>query len=504
MRIARLKIINRYTSKVLIDDLSFSLSEGDKVAVIGEEGDGKSTLLKALIGIQEEYMIVSGERDKVTNYGYLPQSIDPEWLKCSVEAFLLKDQISSDLDYNKYALSKPVNQYLDQFRLEVTLDQLMYTLSGGERTKVQLIKLLMCSPELYVLDEPTNDIDIETLEWLEQYIKELKTPVIFVSHDETLLSRVANRIIHIEQVKKKQLPRVTLYNGSYSSYIKQRLNEIEKQETSYQRDKFEYEKQMRIFKSIYQSVESKQNTISRGNPSKARLLAKKIKTLKAQERRFEEKERTEKPVMEEAIDIVFRNKTIPNIAWLDASLDKLMIQEKVLSLGVNIYIQGSEKVLIVGKNGVGKTTLLKELIKRIPNRFLVGYFPQNYDEVLKYEQSGITLLQEQTKQQEHIVRSYMGAARFTKEEMIQPISSYSGGQKAKIILLIQILNDVDIIVMDEPTRNLSPLSNPVFRTILSNFNGGILMVTHDRKMIEEVGTIVYELTKDGLLKRDDH
>ncbi|XMB85694.1 ATP-binding cassette domain-containing protein [Mycoplasmatota bacterium WC44] len=163
------------------------------------------------------------------------------------------------------------------------------------------------------------------------------------------------------------------------------------------------------------------------------------------------------------------------------------------------------KFVIIGNNGTGKTILLKLLMDEMKGKSLnVGYFPQDYFEILDDDLSGIEWLEKTTKIDEHIVRAYMGSVRFTREEMVKKISDYSGGQKAKLCILRLILNGSNVLVLDEPTRNFSPLSNPVLREALIDYPGCIISISHDRKFIEEVADKVYTLSVNGLKQKENN
>lgn len=212
----------RLNDRYLVENLSFVLSEGDKMALIGEEGNGKSTLLKVFL-LQAPYVEVFGKVNCYENkVGYLEQSLNEKDAKKSVYDFLFEnDQIYYEKSHSFY-------RYLKSFHLnEIILEQTLESLSGGESVKVRLLKLLLDDCDVLFLDEPTNDLDLCFLEWIENFIKYTTKPILYVSHDETLLSNTANRILHFEQVRKKTYCRYTLFNGDYATYVAQRLKGIE-------------------------------------------------------------------------------------------------------------------------------------------------------------------------------------------------------------------------------------------------------------------------------------
>ena len=211
-------------TRLIIKDLSFTLNKSDKLAIIGEEGNGKSTLLKALLKMAD-YAKVQGVVD-LHNYkvGYLKQSLDAQELELSGQDYLF----SSKEDY--YNKLNVFYKYLKMLELkDDVLDVKMANLSGGERIKVSILKLLIEDDDILFLDEPTNDLDLNTLYWLESFINKITKPLIYVSHDETLLANTANMILHLEQIKNKSEPRHTLAKVDYDTYVSNRLNALEKQ-----------------------------------------------------------------------------------------------------------------------------------------------------------------------------------------------------------------------------------------------------------------------------------
>ena len=192
---------------------------------------------------------------------------------------------------------------------------------------------------------------------------------------------------------------------------------------------------------------------------------------------------------------------------LDISIPSLVQGEKELSRNVSLSIFGSKHVVIIGRNGAGKTTFLKKIYEDLKTRedIQVGYMSQNYDELLDLAKTPLELLTENDKSKDFQtqVRTYLGSLKFTKEEVLGKIENLSGGQKAKLLLIKLILDQSNVLILDEPTRNLSPLSNPVIRKLLKEFKGTIISVSHDRKYIDEVCNEIYELTPEGLIFRNE-
>lgn len=483
---------NRY----FIKDLSFSLNKKDKLAIIGEEGNGKSTLVKCLLGICDYATLKGTINNKGNTIGYLPQQ--QENTQKSVFNYLFD---STNTYYNKIS---DFYKYLNQLNISETLiHQSMSSLSGGESVKIRILKLLLEDYDILFFDEPTNDLDIETLKWLEDFIIKCEKPILYVSHDETLLKKTANMIIHIEQRKKKTQCLCNVAKMDYTSYIETRTNSLENQTRIAGNEKREFEKKEKTLNQIKQKVDYQLNTISRSDPHGAKLLKKKMHSIKSQEKKLNQTIITEKPDVEEEIHFFFENEEIPNHKIvLEEKISELKIGEKILSKNIELNISGPSHVCIIGKNGVGKSTLLKEIYEKLKNRkdLKVGYMPQNYEEILNLEENVSDFITNHKASEITKSRMYLGNMNFTKEEMTTKIKNLSNGSIAKLLLIKLVLEECNVLILDEPTRNISPLSNPVIREVLKNFKGTIISVSHDRLFINEVMDEIYELTKEGLTK----
>lgn len=487
------------SDRYLIKNLNLVLNKGDKLAIIGEEGNGKSTLLKSILGICE-YAEISGNINfKGNKIGYLEQSISDDKLDINVYDFLFEDE--NDY-YNKI---NNLYKYLDIINLnDKILYQKIKTLSGGEKVKISILKLLLNEYDILFLDEPTNDLDIETLEWLEKFINSTNKPIMYVSHDETLLSNTANMILHIEQIMKKTDCRHTLLKIDYDSYVEQRLKKLEHQTQVAKSEKREFNKQQEKLQRLMQKVEYQQNTISRSDPHGAAVLKKKMHTLKFQERKLDNTELTEIPDVEEGINFYFEEVNIPRTKnIINLNIEELKVLNKTLSKNIKLDVIGNVHLCIVGKNGVGKSTLIKLIYKELKDRndIKIGYMPQTYDDILNnYEYVLDFIVPQGNKEEITQARMLLGNMKFTREEMTGKIKKLSNGSKAKLFLTKLVLDKCNVLILDEPTRNVSPLSNPVIRKVLREYNGTIISVSHDRKYINEVIDNLYVLTTNGLIK----
>ena len=512
IQINKLTLTHKKDLRVILDDFSLVLNAGDKAVIIGEEGNGKSSLMRWMVdpNLIEGYIEAEGHRtlgqEKI---GYLPQEL-PDEHKCKTVYEYFSEQ---ELFWN-YS-PRDLSSMAKDFDVEAEFfyrEQIMSSLSGGEKIKAQLMNILMQKPTALFMDEPSNDIDINTLELLEKIINNWQGIVLFISHDETLIERTANMIIHIEQLQRKTKAKYNVARLSYRKYVETRLQLFERQEQQANNDRREKKIRDEKYRKIMQSVEHSLNSCSRQDPFKAKCLKSKMHTVKSMEKRFakEDNNMTEMPEQEEAIFFKLGNKedSIPSgKVVLEYELEKLQVSReqqedsKILARNVFLRVRGSEKICIIGKNGVGKTTLIKKIAKNLLERkdLRVDYMPQNYEELLNLDMTPVDFLDVTGDKEERTrIRTYLGSLKYTVDEMEHPIRELSGGQKAKILLLKMSLSGANVLILDEPTRNFSPLSSPVIRGILSEFPGAIISISHDRKYIDEVCDKVYELTSEGL------
>lgn len=506
MQVKHLTITHKKDLTVLVDDLSFVLGPGDRAALIGEEGNGKSTVLKLLYdpALVEGYADWTGDViDHGCRKGYLAQELTPEALEVPV------------LDYCR---STPAFEDTDPRELSRTARQLgldeglfydwrpMSTLSGGERVKLRLALLLLAQPDLLLLDEPSNDLDVDTVEWLEDFLLSCPVPVLYVSHDQLLLTRTANVVIHLERLRRRTTARCTVSNLDYASYTTQRQAAFAQQEQISRKEHAQYQAKLETYRKIRDKVDHQQATISRQDPHGGRLLKKKMHAVQSLGRRFqrEAEQMTPMPEWEEAILAAFdpvkaalpAGKTV-----LRLDLPQLTAGDRVLARNLHLWVTGPEKIGIIGPNGVGKSTLLKLLADQLLPRddIRAAYMAQNYFDQLPRGQTPVEILAPSGRKEDITrARTLLGAMKYQAQEMDHPAASLSGGQCAKLLFLAMVLRGSNVLLLDEPTRNFSPLSAPVIRKVLAEFPGAILSVSHDRQYLSQVCQRVLKLTPNGL------
>lgn len=504
LQIRNLTITHKKDLHTLVSGFDLVLNEGDRAVVVGEEGNGKSTLLKWIYDprLIDDYAEAEGERvTRGEKLAYLPQEL-PEADR-DLSAFEFVSAASgggfSPSDAAKLAAQLAIPEEL------FYSERPMRSFSGGEKVKLRTAALLLTEPDILLLDEPSNDVDLETLEWMEGVILGPGRSVLYISHDETLIERTANRVVLLEQLRRKTAPRHTVANMPFKQFMAEREAAFLKQAREAGSERREEKKAQEKFRRIQQSVERAQENVSRSDPSTGRLLKKKMASVKALEKRYEREhaDMTEFPEREDPILLrLDRQLALPaGKTVLELSLPELRRGDKVLARDIELFVRGPEKVCITGRNGAGKTTLLSAVREALEGRsdLRLGFMPQDYDEALPPDETPLGFLAASgTKDEATLIRTRLGSLRFTASEMEHPIRELSGGQRAKLLMLSLSLSEANVLLLDEPTRNFSPLSGPQIREILRGFPGAIISVSHDRKYVAEVCDAVYELTETGL------
>ena len=343
-------------------------------------------------------------------------------------------------------------------------NQLISTLSGGEKLKIQLIRELARPHDIIFLDEPSNDMDLTTITWLKDFIKHSDKTIIYISHDEDLLSQTADTIIHLELLKRRRQARTSVEHLDYDNYSQQRYDAFQQQ---MRQAKTEKKPMTKLWPSIAVS-----NKMSKP-PYAIRMIARKdgwllkMKAVLSQEKRYDRlaQDMTQMPDKEDSIELFFSHITpLPQGKYLlNLDENQLNIAPHLTIDHLKLSLKGQEKIGIVGDNGCGKSTLLHFLYQELSKKtdLTIGYMPQRYDAILPVELSPIAFLSKTgDKTEREIISSHLANLNFSHDEMNHAISDLSGGQKGKLLLLHLVLESPQLLILDEPTRNFHPLRNP--------------------------------------------
>ena len=499
ININHLTITQNKDLRELVSDLSMTIQDGEKVAIIGEEGNGKSTLLKILMGEDLSNFTIKGDiQSDYQSLAYIPQKLPEELKKKSLHDYFFLN--FADLDYSiLYRLAEELHFDSNRF----ASNQEIGSLSGGEALKIQLIHELANPFEILFLDEPSNDLDLETVVWLKRQIQKMRQTVIFISHDEDFLSETADTIVHLRLVKHRKEAETLVEHLDYDCYNEQRKANFAKQSqqaANYQRA---YDKTMEKHQRVKQNVETALRATK--DSTAGRLLAKKMKNVLSQEKRFEKTAQsiTQKPLEEEEIRLFFSDIQPLSASKVLIQLEKenLSIDDRVLAQGLQLTVRGQEKIGIIGPNGIGKSTLLSKLQRLLNDKreISLGYMPQDYHKKLQLDLSPIAYLSKTGEKEElQKIQSHLASLNFSYPEMQHQIRSLSGGQQGKLLLLDLVLRKPNFLLLDEPTRNFSPTSQPEIRKLFATYPGGIITVSHDRRFLKEVCSTIYRLTEHGL------
>lgn len=517
-----------FNGQALLKDINFTVEDREAVGLIGINGCGKSTLLniitgsegydktpeglgsvniagKASIGFLRQNSGLNSEltigEEMKNAFATLLETLD----KMKVLEKKMADGGDIDSISHEYAELSSYFEARDGYRIDVKIkqvlngmgfgstptDRVISTLSGGEKTRLALAKLLLEEPNLLILDEPTNHLDFETLMWLEDYLKVYKGAIIIVSHDRYFLNKVCTRICEIEQ------GRLTSYRGDYSSYLVQKKMNSERQLK-------EYEAQQKEIAKLEDYV------------AKNLVRASTSKMAKSRQHMLDRIERIDKPLMyskppkikleydiEPTKDIV-RVVDCPLVVGEGA--DK---KELIKSLTMNV--RRGEHVAIIGANGIGKTSILKLIQGIIPHEggniswggnVKISYFEQEHAILDPHKTVLEEIMDRYPRLSEQQARSVLGAVLLTGENVFKPISVLSGGERAKLCFAIMALNRGNVLVLDEPTNHLDLSTKEVLEDALAEFGGTIILVSHDRYLLNKVASRIIEIKHDEVNSYD--
>lgn len=489
-----LKITHSITNQTIIDDFSISMNYGDKIAIIGEEGSGKSTLIKFFAHQTLSYADVSF---KARSTSLVVTFIAQERMQAdmNIQTFLFNHNY--DIDY------KRLYHLLSGFGLEDDiLDRLeLNSLSGGEYTKLSIIKALMNPFDLLILDEPTNNLDLKSIKFLEAELLKIDRPLVFASHDRAFIKNVGNAILHLEQLERRHVTKHTFMRTDYQSYVKHINKTIENHNQLAKTEKQEYKVAKDKYYRMFNKLSHASDHVSKVERDfVASKIKAKMNTVKTREKQLEISKNNLTKTIEPESAAIFKLNSIftpANKEIVRLDLARLSIGDKVLVENLKLDIIGPKKIAIIGDNGVGKTTLIKTLLKACLVDF--AYMPQSYHDVLDTEKTPIELLQrEGTRQEITDIMTHLGSLNFRSNEMEEQFKNLSGGQKAKTFFAMMSLLETQLLVMDEPTRNISPLSLDTLIQEINDYKGSVLIITHNRDLLSQTFDEIYELTPKGL------
>jgi ATPase subunit of ABC transporter with duplicated ATPase domains len=504
IQVNKLSIIKIQEGRPLIKDLSFIINSGEKIALIGEEGNGKSTLLKYLMDLPLPGFEAEGNKSLDGPVGYLEQDLRLRWGETNVLDYFLLDDPDGVIE--DYTLLGEIPAFLEKEHFpkeSFSPTKTMGEFSGGEIVRLALAKLKLRPYRSFLLDEPSNDLDLESLSLLREFLHRVSVPVLFVSHDERLISDCATGILHLEQVKRKSEMKVTFTRVPYEEYQERRQDLFEKETQVILKKESQFKEKKKRWSQIYQEVKNDQNQCVR-DPESGRLLKKRMKRLLVGKKQLEKEENSigEKPEGDPFLNLVFPPSCIvANGKRILSFHGPLFRDSRLLIPRIDLDLIGPGQNALVGANGIGKSTLLEALYKANKDRtdIRLAYMPQDYEKSFPSHGTILSFLcADERKETVTRVRLYLGSLRYTSEEMLYPLSCLSGGQKAKLFLLKMVLEEKNVLLLDEPTRNLSPFSVRMLDSLLESFQGRALIVSHDSAFIERRHLTVLSLGQNGI------
>ncbi|MBW4464989.1 MAG: ATP-binding cassette domain-containing protein [Pegethrix bostrychoides GSE-TBD4-15B] len=515
-----------YPTGEVLKDVSWEVKAGDRIGLVGVNGAGKSTQLKIIAGEVEP---TSGEviRPNSLHIAYLTQEFEVEPDRIVRDefwcAFAEANQVHQGLSRVQHEMQSATPEQLDRLideldrlqrrfegldgygleaRIEKILPELGFTpedgdrlvdaFSGGWQMRMSLGKILLQSPDLLLLDEPTNHLDLMTIEWLENYLKGLSTPMVIVSHDREFLDRLCTQIVETERGVS------TTYLGNYSAYLEQKAESQMAQLSAFERQQKELEKQQMFVDRFRASATRSTQAKSREKQlEKVELLDAPVAGMRSLRFKFPPAPRSGREV------VIIKDLTH-------------VYNENILFLGTNLLIERGDRIAIVGPNGAGKSTLLKLIvgmekpsegsISLGDHNVLPGYFEQNQAEALDLEKTVMATIHDEVpdwKNEE--VRTLLGRFLFSEATVFKKVATLSGGEKARLALAKMLLAPANLLILDEPTNHLDIPAKEMLEQALQDYDGTAIIVSHDRYFISQVANKVVEIREGELrLYRGDY
>ena len=507
----------------LFKNVSFSLNEGETISIVGPNGCGKSTLLKLITGEQRadsgSVFIKKGAKVAYLDQVSADKVDDRKVIDILKEAFTEINNMSATLKYYESLMQNPAEDYdktlekycklveefsrLGGYDVDVEIGAVCsglnikkelfnrnYTsLSGGEKTLIQLAKALLQKPDLLLLDEPTNHLDIERIEWLESYIKSFKGACVIVSHDRYFLDKMSNKILDLTNVEPK------IYNTNYTGYLKERERDFEKQLSA-------YKDQQLVIKRLREQIKYfSEMGMAKDSPT----LLNRAKAMQTQLSRILDN-KIEKPIEPRKIRLAFdREKKSSKRVFETKNLTVFAPDGRKILNGINLIITQGERVALIGANGSGKTTFLKTLLGTqelrhegeviIGPSVKIGYLPQ----IISFENDKFTILnyfKDEASVGEEQARRILASFQFYKDDVEKKVKNLSGGERIRLRLAVLLQQKLNCLVFDEPTNHIDISTKEVLEKALNDFSGTILFVSHDRYFINKLADKVVEF-KNG-------
>ena len=504
----------QFGGTTLFDNVSFSINENDKIALMGKNGAGKSTLLKIIAGVKKP---TSGNltAPKEAKIAYLPQhllttdnaTVFEETSKAFDEVFKMKaeiDEINEALtvrtDYESDSYMKLIERVSELSELFYSIEEVNYEaeveivlkglgferndftrptseFSGGWRMRIELAKILLQKPDLVLLDEPTNHIDIESVQWLEDFLINSAKAVIVISHDRTFVDNITNRTIEVT------MGRIYDYKATYSHYL-----ELRKDRRSHQLKA--YEEQQKMIQENTDFIERFKGTYSKTNQVQSRVrMLEKLKLVEVDE------------VDNSALKLKFP--TSPRSGQYPIVINDLSkkYNEHIVFKNANLVVERGEKVAFLGKNGEGKSTMIKAIMGEIDfegslemaQNVKIGYFAQNQASLLDETLSVFETIDQvavgdiRTK-----IKAMLGAFMFSGDDITKKVKVLSGGEKTRLAMIKLLLEPVNLLILDEPTNHLDMKTKDIIKDALKDFDGTLILVSHDRDFLDGLAEKVFE------------
>ena len=509
-----------FGSKQVLKNINFEIKTNERVALIGPNGCGKTTILKM---INKEDNPTSGDvfirkgakvemlsqypREYLNNYKVndiiydsFKEIIEMDTKLKNIENEMMNatgDKLNKlinkysalqekFINIGGYEMNSKVDKLAAAFGINNLLDKKYKELSGGEKTIINLISILLKDPDILLLDEPTNHLDIDMLEWLEKFINSCNKTIVIVSHDRYFIDKVVNKIILIDNGEEE------IFNGNYSYF----LNENEER---VMREFNEYKNQQKQIDAMKKTIKKLKEWGKLAYPCGEKFFRRAASI----EKRLEKMDIIEKPKQDEIINLAFNINHRGSNKIIELDNYDMSIGDRKLFNKVNLLIRYKERICLMGKNGTGKSTFIKHLINRDENikigpHIKIGYIPQE----IVFENENISVVEEARKYfegyEEHL-RSALVKFLFYSDGIYTRLSKLSGGERLRLKLFCLMQEDNNLLVLDEPTNHIDINTKEILEEALNNYNGTILVVSHDRYFINKIATRIVMIENKNLI-----